>query len=135
MRITLSGAMRARDVSRPTDEQLAAAAEREARMTRVGRANGAGGPREAGAPSRGTGLTGAKPVGARSTEAGVSSVTAPDRPAPSPSVPLVSPAAPTAETVSTRGDGGTRRDGARGEAGAGGEARSRTRRRRRRNGS
>jgi hypothetical protein len=29
MRITLSGAMRARDVSRPSDEQLAAAAKRE----------------------------------------------------------------------------------------------------------
>ena len=37
MRITLSGAMRARDVSRPTDEQVDAAAEREARITRVGR--------------------------------------------------------------------------------------------------
>ena len=36
MRITLSGAMRARDVSRPTDEQLEAAAEREARSARVG---------------------------------------------------------------------------------------------------
>ena len=41
MRITLSGAMRARDVSRPTDEQLDAAAEREARITRVGRPSGA----------------------------------------------------------------------------------------------
>jgi hypothetical protein len=41
MRITLSGAMRARDVSRPTDEQLEAAAEREARITRSGRPSGA----------------------------------------------------------------------------------------------
>jgi len=41
MRITLSSAMRARDVSRPTDEQLAAAAEWDARMTRVGRPRGA----------------------------------------------------------------------------------------------
>ena len=41
MRITLSGAMRARDVSRPTDEQLEEAAEREARITRVGRPSGA----------------------------------------------------------------------------------------------
>ena len=42
MRITLSGAMRARDVSRPTDEQVAAAAEREAKGPRVGRPGGAG---------------------------------------------------------------------------------------------
>jgi len=51
MRITLSGAMRARDVSRPRDEQLAAAAEREAKAARPGRpggAGGAGGPRGSG---------------------------------------------------------------------------------------
>ena len=45
MRITLSGAMRARDVSRPTDEQLAAAAEREART--AGSAGRAGSARRA----------------------------------------------------------------------------------------
>ncbi len=50
MRITLSGAMRARDVSRPTDEQLAAAAEREARATRTGRPGRAVTPPGAGTP-------------------------------------------------------------------------------------
>jgi hypothetical protein len=59
MRITLSGAMRARDVSRPRDEQLAAAAEREARTTtRAGRPGGA-------VPPRGPGSAG--PAGATST--------------------------------------------------------------------
>jgi hypothetical protein len=38
MRITLSGAMRARDVSRPSDEQLAAAAKREESAVRPGAA-------------------------------------------------------------------------------------------------
>jgi hypothetical protein len=48
MRITLSGAMRARDVSRPRDEQLAAAAERDARATRTGRPGRAVAPPGAG---------------------------------------------------------------------------------------
>ena len=47
MRITLSGAMRARDVSRPTEEQLASAAEREARIARVGRSGSGGSARRA----------------------------------------------------------------------------------------
>ncbi|MGD0704216.1 MAG: hypothetical protein ABSA02_30570 [Trebonia sp.] len=36
MRITLSGAMRARDVSRPSDDQLSAAARREEAAGRAG---------------------------------------------------------------------------------------------------
>ena len=51
MRITLSGAMRARDVSRPSDEQLAAAAKREEAAGRASaatparaRPGGRGGP-------------------------------------------------------------------------------------------
>ena len=39
MRITLSGAMRARDVSRPSDEQLAAEAKREEAADRAGGAS------------------------------------------------------------------------------------------------
>jgi hypothetical protein len=62
MRITLSGAMRARDVSRPSDEQLAAAAKREEAAGRASMASrpahapahapaGAPGPRVPAAPT------------------------------------------------------------------------------------
>src|ERR1700722_19133412 len=64
MRITLSGAMRARDVSRPTEEQLAAAAEREARTARPVRPGGASAPRGAGsAAAAGPTATGPTPAG------------------------------------------------------------------------
>jgi hypothetical protein len=67
MRITLSGAMRARDVSRPTDEQVAAAAEREAMVARVGRPGGAGRARgPASATSGVAGLGGATSAGTTS---------------------------------------------------------------------
>jgi hypothetical protein len=76
MRITLSGAMRARDVSRPTDEQVAAAAEREAKAARVGRPGGADRARgPASATSGGAALGGAGSAGA------ISADPAPGRPA------------------------------------------------------
>ena len=70
MRITLSGAMRARDVSRPTDEQVAAAVEREARVARVGRQGGSGRARgPASATSAVAALGGATSAGATSAGA------------------------------------------------------------------
>lgn len=77
MRITLSGAMRARDVSRPTDEQMAAAEEREAKVARIGRPGGAGRVR---GPAGGTSSV-AAPGGAAS--AGAIS----DNPAPAGAAP------------------------------------------------
>jgi hypothetical protein len=80
MRITLSSAMRARDVSRPTDEQLAAAAEREARVTRPIRPGSASAAREPGSASAARGPGSATPAGpARTGPDKPSAATAPSR--------------------------------------------------------
>jgi ribonuclease E len=68
MRITLSGAMRARDVSRPTDEQLAAAAEREARTARAVRPGSASTPRGPGSGAPGTAALAAAAPGAAAVD-------------------------------------------------------------------
>jgi hypothetical protein len=68
MRITLSGAMRARDVSRPRDEQLAAAAEREARTTRAARPGGPAAPRGPGSAGPADAAS-ARPSGANEADA------------------------------------------------------------------
>ena len=141
MRITLSGAMRARDVSRPTDEQLDAAAEREARITRVGRPSGgdaAVGPARAaavaavvaapnrpGAPSAAAART-ARPASLRDAEGASASVRDPEGSSAAVRDAAGSPAA-------VRDGKGTGRNG----AGAGERASdevSPTRRRRRRRG-
>jgi hypothetical protein len=117
MRITLSTAMRARDVSRPTDEQLAAAAERETRITRVGRGGGTGAVRGAG---------GAGPVAP--VAPAVAGVAAPNGAA--------GPAAAPGRTdpPPARGTGRTGEDGSAAGEGAADEVESPTRRRRRRRG-
>jgi len=58
MKITLSGAMRARDVSRPSDEQLAAAAKREETAARAGASSRPGHP----TPGAGPRLTPVPPL-------------------------------------------------------------------------
>jgi hypothetical protein len=57
MRITLSGAMRARDVSRPSDEQLAAAAKREEAADPAGTASRPGHAPSPAVPAVSTALT------------------------------------------------------------------------------
>jgi hypothetical protein len=154
MRITLSGAMRARDVSRPTDEQLEAAGEREARITRSGRPSGASSARGGvgpGGASGGVGPGGAAPVGGVVAATGGPAApsaapawtdqprTGPARTGPAGSSPARADPAGTAParaepSGSAGGADGAGRDGSPAHGGADDEVPLASRRRRRRRG-